>query len=59
MAKVRVTQIRSRIGQSKRQRATMATLGLRRIRHSVELENTPSVAGAIRKVLHLVEVEQL
>lgn len=59
MAKVRVTQIRSLIGQSKRQRATMATLGLRRIRHRVELENTPSVAGAIRKVLHLVEVEQL
>ncbi len=37
----------------------MATLGLRRIRQSVELENSPSVAGAVRKVLHLVKVEEL
>lgn len=57
--KIRVTQVRSVIGSTKTQRATMESLGLRKIRQSVELENTPGVAGAIRKVLHLVKVEQL
>lgn len=58
MGKIRVTQVRSLIGSTQRQRATMATLGLRRIRQTVELENSPSVAGALRKVLHLVRVEE-
>lgn len=59
MSKVRVTQIRSIIGATKSQRATLRTLGLRRIRHSVELEVNPSVIGAIRKVEHWVEVVNL
>lgn len=37
----------------------MRSLGLRRIRHSVELEDTPSVMGALRKVNHLVVIEEL
>ncbi len=59
MAKLRVTQVRSLIGSNKSQRATMATLKLRRIRCTVELEDTPSVQGALRKVRHLVEVEEV
>lgn len=59
MGRIRITQVKSIIGSNPRQRATMATLGLRRIRQSVELENSPSVAGAVRKVLHLVKVEEL
>lgn len=59
MAKLKVTQVKSVIGSSKRQRDTMRSLGLRRIRHSVELEDTPSVMGALRKVNHLVVIEQL
>ena len=59
MSKVRVTQVRSIIGATKRQRTTLQTLGLRRIRQSVVLEATSSVLGAIRKVDHLVEVVEL
>lgn len=59
MTKLRITQVRSIIGSTKRQRATMRTLGLRRIRHSVELEATPEVLGALKKVNHLVTIEQL
>ena len=59
MSKVRVTQVRSIIGATKRQRTTMQTFGLRRIRQTVELEATSGVLGAIRKVDHLVEVVEL
>ena len=59
MSKVRVTQVRSIIGATKRQRTTMQTLGLRCIRQTVELEATSGVLGAIRKVDHLVEVVEL
>jgi large subunit ribosomal protein L30 len=58
MATVKITQIKSKIGSSKRQRATLATLGLRRINHSVERENNPVVMGLIEKVKHLVRIEQ-
>jgi len=57
MAKVKITQIKSKIGSTKRQRATLETLGLRRINHSVERENTPEVMGMVEKVRHLVRVE--
>ena len=59
MAKLRVTQVRSLIGATKDQRATMETLRLHKIRQVVEVEDSPSVLGAIRKVAHLVKVEQL
>jgi large subunit ribosomal protein L30 len=58
MAKVKITQIKSKIGSSERQKATLQTLGLRRINHSVERENTPEVMGMIEKVKHLVRIEQ-
>ena len=55
--KVRVRQVKSAIGYDRRQRATLRGLGLRRLHHAVELEDTPSVRGMITKVNHLVVVE--
>ncbi|TLU59972.1 50S ribosomal protein L30 [Thalassotalea litorea] len=58
MAKtVKVTQIKSSIGRLPTHRATLKGLGLRRIRHTVELEDTPSVRGMINKVAYMVKVE--
>lgn len=57
MAKVKVTQIRSKNGSTKRQRATLESLGLRRINHTIEKEATPEILGMIEKVRHLVRVE--
>ena len=59
MAKVKVTQVRSIIDQSKRQKATMQALGLRKISQSIEHELSPQVEGMINKVRHLVSVETL
>jgi large subunit ribosomal protein L30 len=54
--KIRVQQVKSVIGYNRRQRATVRGLGLRRIRHIVEVEDTESVRGMIDKVSHLVVV---
>ena len=54
---LRVTQTGSRIGRSQRQRAVLDGLGLMRMGASRILEDTPSIRGMIRKVGHLVEVE--
>ncbi len=56
--RIRVRQVRSTIGSTKRQRATIRGLGLGRIGRVRELEDTPAVRGMIRKVAHLVEVEE-
>ena len=56
--RVRVTQTRSQIGFDRRQRATLRGLGIRRMHQTVELEDTPQVRGMIRKVEHLVKVEE-
>ena len=58
MAKVRITQVRSQIGQSQKHRGTLRALGLGRIGRSVEREESPQVAGMLRKVSHLVRVEE-
>ncbi len=58
MSKLILTQKRSTIGRPQDQRRTVRGLGLRRIGHTVELENTPSVRGMVKKVLHLVSVEE-
>ena len=58
MSKVVVTQRRSRNGSDRRQRDTLRSLGLRRIGHRVELEDTPQIRGMIAKVAHLVEVSE-
>ena len=57
MAKVKITQVRSQIGQTERHRGTLRALGLRRIGRSVEREESPQLAGMLRKVRHLVKVE--
>lgn len=57
MPKVKVTQTRSQIGQSQRHRGTLRALGLGRIGRSAEHEESPSLAGMLRKVRHLVKVE--
>ena len=57
MAKIRVTQTRSQIGQSQRHRGTLRALGLGRIGRSAEHQESPQLAGMLRKVRHLVKVE--
>ncbi len=57
MAKVKVTQVRSQIGQSERHRGTLRALGLGRIGKSVEHDDGPVLAGMLRRVRHLVKVE--
>ena len=57
MAKLRITQVRSQIGQSERHRGTLRALGLGRIGKSTEQEESPVLAGMLRKVRHLVKVE--
>lgn len=56
MATIKVQQIKSKIGAPKDQKATLLSLGLRKISQVVEVEDTPSVRGMIRKVHHLVKV---
>jgi large subunit ribosomal protein L30 len=58
MAKLRVTQVRSAIGQTERHRGTLRALGLGRIGRSAEHADTPQVAGMLRRVRHLVKVEE-
>ena len=55
-ATVKVRQVRSGIGRPRPQREALRSLGLRRIRHVVEREDSPAVRGLIRKIDHLVEV---
>ena len=58
MAKVRVTQPRSQIGQSQKHRGTLRALGLGKIGRSAEHQESPQLAGMLRKVRHLVKVEE-
>lgn len=55
--RVKVTLVKSTIGFDKKQAAIVEGMGLRRINHSVELADTPSIRGMIHKVRHLVEVQ--
>lgn len=54
---IRVRQVKSGIGYSKDQKATLVGLGLRRMHQVVELEDTPSVRGMVSKIKHLVRIE--
>jgi large subunit ribosomal protein L30 len=58
-AKLRVTQLRSTIGQGHPMRATIHGLGLKGPGSSVVVSNTPSFRGAVKKVMHLVRVEEI
>ena len=55
---IKVTQVRSIIGRKPDHVATIRGLGLRRIRHTVEIEDTPSVRGMINKVSYMIKVEE-
>ena len=57
MARLRITQVRSQIGQSERHRGTLRALGLGKIGKTVEQDDGPVLAGMLRKVRHLVKVE--
>ncbi len=59
MAKVKITQIKSRNGASKRQIANLQSLGIHRLHQTVEVELTPVTKGMLEKVLHLVKVEEI
>ena len=58
-AKLRVTVVRSTNGTIQRHRETVRGLGLRRMNHTVELEDTPAIRGMVRKVDYLVQVEEI
>ncbi|MEN2896328.1 hypothetical protein NDCJBJIB_01008 [Mannheimia haemolytica] len=58
MAKIKVTQTRSSIARLPKHKATLKGLGLRHIRHTVELEDTPAVRGMINQVSYMVKVEE-
>ncbi|MBV2131102.1 MULTISPECIES: 50S ribosomal protein L30 [Arsukibacterium] len=55
---IKVTQTKSSIGRLPKHRATLTGLGLRRINHTVEVEDTPSVRGMINAVYYMVKVEE-
>jgi large subunit ribosomal protein L30 len=59
MAKYRITQTRSKIGSTKRQKATLEALGLRKMHQTVEQEGSPEIMGMINKVKHLVSFEEI
>jgi large subunit ribosomal protein L30 len=58
MSKVRVTQVKSQIGETSRHRGTLRALGLGKIGRTAEHEDGPVLAGMLRKVNHLVKVER-
>jgi large subunit ribosomal protein L30 len=59
MKKIKVTQVKSVIDRSERQKRTMVALGLKKINASVEVEATPQILGVVNKVSHLIKVEEL
>ncbi|MCL9780482.1 50S ribosomal protein L30 [Vibrio sp. S4M6] len=58
MATIKVTQTKSSIGRLPKHRACLKGLGLRKINHTVELEDTPCIRGMINKVNYMVKVEE-
>lgn len=59
MAKLKIKQVKSKIGSTKRQKLTLEALGLRKMNSVVEHEGTAQIIGMIRKVNHLVVVEEV
>ena len=57
MGRLRITQVRSQIGETQRHRGTLRALGLGKIGRSVEREDSPETLGMLRKVRHLVKIE--
>ena len=59
MAKIRITQIKSKNGKPERQKRTLEALGIKKLNHSVEHEATPQILGMVQKIRHLIKVENL
>jgi large subunit ribosomal protein L30 len=59
MAKLRITQVKSSIGSTKRQKATLEALGLKKLNQTVEHEATPQIVGMVNKMRHLISVEEV
>jgi large subunit ribosomal protein L30 len=59
MKKIKITQIKSGIDRSERQKQTLIALGLRKVNATKEVEATPQILGMVNKVSHLVKVEEL
>jgi large subunit ribosomal protein L30 len=59
MAKIRITQVKSKNGKPMRQKLTLEALGIHKLNHSVEHEATPQILGMVVKVRHLVKVENI
>lgn len=59
MANIKITQVKSTIDRSKRQKATMVALGIKKLNGSVVKEATPQIMGMVAKVQHLIVVEDI
>ena len=59
MKKIKITQVKSGIDRSERQKQTLIALGLKKLNASKEVEATPQILGMINKVAHLVKVEEV
>jgi large subunit ribosomal protein L30 len=59
MAKLKITQVKSTIGSTKRQKAIMEALGLKKLNQTVEHEATPQIVGMVNKLSHLLNVEEV
>ena len=59
MAKIKITQVKSAIDRSERQKLTLKALGLNKLNASKEVEATPQILGMVEKVSHLISVEKL
>ena len=59
MARLKITQVRSQIGTTAQQRKNLAALGLRKINHTVEHEDSVIIKGMLERVKHLVKVEEV
>lgn len=59
MKKIKITQVKSGIDRSERQKQTLIALGLKKLNASKEVEATPQILGMVNKVSHLVKVEEI
>lgn len=59
MAKIKITQVKSSIGSTKRQKLTLEALGLKKLNRSVIHETTPQIVGMVNKMRHLISVEEV
>ncbi len=59
MKKYKITQVKSLIGSTDRQRRTMQALGIRKMHQTIEKEGTPQIEGMLEKLRHLIKIEEV